>query len=770
MKEKVEYENEFELTFEDSELSEEKTPFEKWGRIVLFGAASFLFAQIDFLYGLSPFTVAFVGAIPFEFCFSAFVGGALGAFTSLTVGNAVKTLCALFLVCIMRAAKVRYFGKTEKDYINAIFTFVGCITCSALKSFITDGGFESSLLVAFESIVAFFCTLLFKKCFRTPVMQLSLGELSVKESLFLGGSFCLFIMCGACFSIDGLSPLRLLCFLLVLFCGSYKGVSAAVTVGVALALSLSINEDFRFVFAALSLGALVSGVLSPLGQVASAIGFAVVTGGLSAFCGDYGIVCVIESVIASAVFIIIPQKYVAAFESFMHKKGVTADDKVAQRVAESLREAAENVYGVSQIVSDVSEKLDSVINPEVNRMFSYLQQKVCDGCQKKFLCWNRNFDDTASDVLTIAGIEKNGRVALKKTCPKFNQLSLCIDEGYRDFAESLQTKNKLSEMRRVLTDQFRSMGDFLNSTALSVSESRIPDKGKAAVIRTAFSDSGVFVDSLSCYLSSSSKMTIEITSFDPKIHEEHKKMKAILEFITKRRFEKADITLTEIKTVIIFEEKSAHTVQVGVWQKSMKDGAVCGDTVSVIQKRNGSATVILSDGMGTGARAKIDSTMTCSIMEKLIYSGFDFDSALKIVNSSMIIKSTDESISTIDALNVNLFTGKAEFYKAGASLSLIRRGNEVTVVEATSLPVGIIRNVEFFKTEKNLQPGDIVLMLSDGATVGDCGWINDELLSWNTGSMNDLACHIARLAGLRSGDSDRDDITAIAVKINRNIT
>ncbi|MBQ1243174.1 MAG: SpoIIE family protein phosphatase, partial [Clostridia bacterium] len=94
-----------------------------------------------------------------------------------------------------------------------------------------------------------------------------------------------------------------------------------------------------------------------------------------------------------------------------------------------------------------------------------------------------------------------------------------------------------------------------------------------------------------------------------------------------------------------------------------------------------------------------------------------------------------------------------------------RRGNEITVIEAPSLPIGIIRNIEFFKAEKELQAGDIVLLLSDGATVGDCGWINDELLSWNTGSMNDLACHIVRLANLRAEENCRDDITAVAVKI-----
>ena len=58
-------------------------------------------------------------------------------------------------------------------------------------------------------------------------------------------------------------------------------------------------------------------------------------------------------------------------------------------------------------------------------------------------------------------------------------------------------------------------------------------------------------------------------------------------------------------------------------------------------------------------------------------------------------------------------------------------------------------------------------MVSDGVTSEDCGWINDELLSWSTNNMEDLAAHIASLAKLRSNHQNRDDITALAVKINR---
>jgi stage II sporulation protein E len=155
-------------------------------------------------------------------------------------------------------------------------------------------------------------------------------------------------------------------------------------------------------------------------------------------------------------------------------------------------------------------------------------------------------------------------------------------------------------------------------------------------------------------------------------------------------------------------------------------------------------------------------------MEKLLSGGFSFESAVKFVNSSLIIKSTDESMATMDGLSVNLYTGEATFYKAGAAISFIRSDREVFVVEESSLPLGILREVSFAHTDTLLRPGDIVLLVSDGITAGDCGWINDELLSWSTNNMDDLACHIVELAALRQDRYTGDDLTAVAVKLVKN--
>ena len=248
----------------------------------------------------------------------------------------------------------------------------------------------------------------------------------------------------------------------------------------------------------------------------------------------------------------------------------------------------------------------------------------------------------------------------------------------------------------------------------------------------------------------------------------NKKIKTVLEFVTKRRFEKADISVSDIRTTVSFKEKMNYRLCTGFAQKALCEQKLCGDSFCHVTTENSSEAIIISDGMGTGGRASVDSQMTVSLMEKLLSSGFSFDSAVKIVNSSLIMRSTDESFATVDALSVNLYTGVAEFHKAGAAISFIRRENNVTTVEKASLPIGIIRNVELSSGTVALQPGDIVLLVSDGATAGDCGWISDELLAWNHGSMENLANHIVSLAKLRNSDSNADDITAAAVKLMKN--
>ena len=173
--------------------------------------------------------------------------------------------------------------------------------------------------------------------------------------------------------------------------------------------------------------------------------------------------------------------------------------------------------------------------------------------------------------------------------------------------------------------------------------------------------------------------------------------------------------------------------------------------------------------MGTGSRAAVDSAMAAELFSKLVKSGLSFDCALPIANSALLVKSSDESLATLDVVCVDLYTGRTDFMKAGAAAGFIRHRESVAALEQASLPIGILRDIEFSKATAKLDGGDIILMVSDGI-LGDCnGWIQQELKLWDTErSATELAEFIVNSACERKLGKPRDDMTAVAIYIKEN--
>lgn len=736
-----------------------------------FSFSAFCFSLLECLGTISPFTVAFLSSIDFDMCFPGFVFGCLGYFLSRGWQYALRYTASCTLICLLRLIVNKRFSQFDKGKIS----YIGAFCCTFIPGiiFMLFMGFSYTKLFMLicESGLSLCASVFFIRSFKTPVFRTGIRTLGIKDKTAIVVSLGIFLMCMSGFDIEGLSPARICAQIFIMCLSFYKGSGTGAVCGVIAGSALCIDPELRFMFPCFAVAGLVSGVFSVFGQIATAIAFG------SVFCvvclisssSKDVLICIIEAVIASGAFMLIPSKTIATFQDFLLKRGVIADEQISSRVSAQLYAAANNVSEVSKVVGNVSEKLDGIINPEVNRLFAALQQRVCSHCDNKSKCWSKMFDSTASDILALAGIEKRstGKLPIEKRCPRREQLMLEIEAGLPEYTNNIAVKMKLREMRKILTDQFSLVSDFLKEIAEAVQDSRTVDTARSLAMRTALQDAGIYTDALSFFVRKDGRVTIEISIIDRPFDIDSKKLKNIIEFLSKRRFSDGTITVSDIKTTMIFEEKANYEVKLGYSQIPMKKGNLCGDSISFISCPDGSKAALISDGMGTGARAAIDSTMTVSIAEKLISSGFSVAGTVKTVNSAMIMKSTDESIASVDCVRINTFTGEAEFYKSGAAISFIRHDREVSVIEAQSLPVGIIRSISPAKKVATLYPGDIVLLVSDGVSAKDCAWINDELLSWSTDSMDDLASHITSLALLRSDKTARDDITAVAVKVKK---
>lgn len=718
---------------------------------------------------ISPFAVSFLSAVPYSFSLPAFIGSILGYLVTVNGSEVLKYIGATLIICLFRLIMHKRLSEKEHSFIGSVVTF-----CSVFLSGLIFLWFEEVSLLPFlilisESVIGLFASLIFIKAFNLPFYKGSTAIFTGKDYFALTVSVGITLMCLCSINIQQLSPGRIFTLVLLMFLCLFKGVGVSTAAGALTGAFLTFSPGGEKLFPAFVIASLVGGFLCEAGQTILSLAFTGAFFILSLFCCDLseGWLSLIEPVIACSVFLLIPADKISLLEDYLNKFLSHRRNSDDFALTETLKTASVNMESVAVIVDDVSRKLDKIINPEVNRLFSMLQQKVCDKCEKKSPCWNKNFDSTASDILRIMGVEKTGqgRIALSLTCPRYDLLCNSLSASFPTYSNAIATKNKITEMRRILTDQFSGMSDFLFDLSENISQSRTKDKSKSAYMKTALRDSGIPVEKLDCYYFKG-RITVEIL-ISPDDSRHIKKIRPFMEFITKRRFDEPETEISAGSLFLQYKEKASYTVRSGYSQRSMKAGNMCGDTVGKFVSDCGFYNFLISDGMGTGSRAAIDSSLAASVIEKLICSSFSYESACKTVNNALIMKSTDESIATVDALQINPYNGEAVFYKSGGTVSFIRHGDTVTVIEKASLPLGIIRNVSPSREEKKLKKGDIVLLLSDGVTNSDCGWINDELLAWSKNDMHSLACHIASLAALRSESSSRDDITVIAVKIEK---
>ncbi|MBE6785689.1 MAG: hypothetical protein E7538_05565 [Ruminococcaceae bacterium] len=736
---------------------------------VLSAVAGFCLSKVDVMGELSPFAGAFLSAVPFRFCGGAFIGSAAGYLSSFSAQHTLRQVLCLGAIALVKLLVHKRFRRLGEGYFFCWLALICVGGAAVLQQIFTGGELVEMLLAVLEGGVALCSAWFYLRSFRLPVRRTGFFNLPVGDRLCLGISAFTLIMCASGVSFEGFSPARLMCFFLMCFASYCKGVPYGSTLGVCLGAALSISVENRFIFPAFALSGLISGAFAPVGQIAVGVSACLtfcgncVIGGLE----ENFILPMIECGAAGALFMLVPPAWISRGMEWAEKSGAVSNDCVNLQVSAILRRASANIYSFCKTVDEVSDRLDRVINPEVNKLFFELQQRVCDGCSEKTACWSGNFDSTASDILAIMGIEQKGKgkLQLERICPRFTELKRQIHHGRAQYSLSMLAKTKSRETRHLLTEQFSGMGDFLGELSDKITKSRTVDTVKSMALRSAVIDGGVYVDALSCFGCDEGRLSIEISCFERPGEDDYIRIKNTLESATGRFFDEPDVSFTELGVFIRFDENPPFYLLVGTAQRPFVKDAPCGDSVALCKRSDTCSAVLLSDGMGTGSSAALDSNMAVHLMEKLLSGGFSFESAVKLVNSSLIMKSTDESMATMDGLCVNLYTGEATFYKAGAALSFIRSDREVFAVEESSLPLGILREVSFARQSTVLRSGDIVLMVSDGITAGDCGWLNDELLSWSTNNMEDLAGHIVQLAALRQDALTGDDLTAIAVKL-----
>ena len=225
----------------------------------------------------------------------------------------------------------------------------------------------------------------------------------------------------------------------------------------------------------------------------------------------------------------------------------------------------------------------------------------------------------------------------------------------------------------------------------------------------------------------------------------------------------------EYGTIVCVESVKYHTLQ-GVAKIGKGCSKISGDNFSLLDLPGGKQGVILSDGMGAGQTAFRESAMVVEVLEELLGAGFPEETALQMLNTAMVMGREEVRFSTIDMSLFHLYTGKFETIKAGASTTFIKQKGKVERIKSTSLPMGVMSKLEADKTERQLEDGDMVIMITDGVMdalpVGEQDFLMQMIIE-GTQIQNpkEMAHHILEQVLKCSGEIPLDDMTVLVIGI-----
>lgn len=296
------------------------------------------------------------------------------------------------------------------------------------------------------------------------------------------------------------------------------------------------------------------------------------------------------------------------------------------------------------------------------------------------------------------------------------------------------------------------------------------------ILRKAFNRNKIDYSDVFSYLDRNGRMKIKVSTTNPE--EERYCTKMILPIIN--TLVKVPVSISKEGTrinpdtgecTVIIEETPKYHMTSYAAIKAKEGETYIGDSYSFSETNEGTYINIISDGMGSGPEAGIESGLAVGLIEKFIENSFSEKTAIDTVNSIMTMKfNEDEKFTTMDLNIVDLYTGEAEFIKIGGVVSFIKRNKDIKVIKSNTLPFGILDSVDVTTEKFKLKHGDIIVSISDGVldidknNIGSYSWL-EEYLEYADTNPSALSRDILEKAMVLSGGKVKDDMTVLVSKI-----
>ncbi len=624
--------------------------------------AGILMGRATILGSLFPFQSAYLVAVSVVFPRSTFWVLASILVGYFSISNPLETVALGLALLLTTGIKMVFLPAEERLRPMGVGFLSSGATLMARGTALLLGGPDlyGVTLLAFEVILSFLLAVLVHR---------ALGMIMERSSLAVEDMIPPVILLASALSgIHGLrtGPLAwenvvggLLVMLVALRGGCSLGAAAGVTVGTILTLRDPLSS---FVLGVYPFGGFLAGTLKDFGKTGVAAGWVLarVVLSVSLFSVNEVTVYLVESMVSCVLLTLVPNRLLDWVIPFPQETTENSRNRPyepgpeTQMLSRRLREFGRVFGELSRTFEQISsgEEKSGTDEFSLSNLFKRIADQLCGACPRHKRCWGKDFYQTYRALFDLLGLAENRKPLTPGDVPDTIRKRCFRVEAL------VSTVNHLFELYQLNYNWKKRMAESREIVANQLT-------GISQIMNN---------------------LAVELSGEDP----EGGGFKAA------------------------FRRTRPMEYEVGLARQSKKSSSVSGDTYLAKRLSDGKLILVLSDGMGSGSRAAMESRATVSLLEHLLETGFSKDVAVRTVNSILLLRSPDEIFATVDLSIIDLVRRTGEFIKIGAAPSFLIRDDEIMVIKSASLPIGIVNHIEIKTTRKMLRPGDILVMVTDG--------------------------------------------------------
>ena len=611
---------------------------------------------------------------------------------------------------------------------------------------------------------------------------------SIDEIVSIELFICLLIVGIGTISINDISFRNIAAILFIIalafISDTNMGAGAGITMGIILGFATGNLMESIAIYGACGL---VAGIFRESGKLFTALSFNIIFIIVTLYSGVFNNISFIEALVGTGIFLLIPKKIYNKISLEINK-----DKKVGHfsevRFAEIKDELTERLKDFTEVLSIMGKSLNNLVGNDKlaiknkgNALVENLSDRTCSDCDMRYMCWKRELHQTYNAFSDLIRNYENNSGAfpheLEKKCIKKYALVKNLEDIMNIYMVNETLKSRLGEGRKILSNHINNMSVTISEIVDEFGNELHLCTDVEKSIKKSLLKYGINFGSLICYNDKNGRIKIKMQMEN--CMGSQTCIKTVLPIISETigknmsiGSEGCNINSKNNMCEIVIEEAPKYHINSHVAVTTKEGEKFTGDSYSYGRTKDGNYITVISDGMGSGPEAGLESKVSVEIIEKFMEVGFDEKIAIDAVNAIMSIKfSEDEKFSTLDMNKIDLYTGNAKFMKVGAIESFIKRGNKVEVINSNTLPFGVLEEPDVDTVEKQVSNGDVIVSISDGILdvkndgSFDTTWLIEFLKNTKYRQPKDLSIAILEKAKELSGGKAKDDMTVVVSKV-----